>query len=85
MKISYTKCFLKKFKKLPVKIQNKFEDRIGLFSQNTTNPILRDHRLTGNLVDMRAFCITEDYRVIYKYTGKNEIKLMNIGNHSNVY
>jgi len=32
-----------------------------------------------------AFSITDDIRVIYKWTGKNEVCLLDIGGHLQVY
>ena len=85
MKIGYNKHFLKKFNRFPRKIQNKFKERIELFVNDSGNITLRDHPLRGDLKGKRAFRITGDIRVIYQYLKKDEIKLLNIGPHSEVY
>jgi len=85
MRIFFTDAFKKRFKKLNSKIQKQFEARIGLFIKDTANPLLRNHPLKGNLVGLRAFSISGDYRVIYKILGKESIKLIDIGTHNQIY
>lgn len=85
MKIFFTDRFKKRFNKLSQKVQKQFEERIGLFVENPTNPILKMHPLKGNLVGLRAFSITGDYRVIYRILDRESIKLIDIGTHAQVY
>lgn len=77
--------FKKKYKKLPVALQEKFKSQFRLFHENPKNPVLKDHPLKGSLLGCRAFSVTGDYRAVYKYIAKNAIKMINIGPHSQVY
>ncbi|MBU2524128.1 type II toxin-antitoxin system mRNA interferase toxin, RelE/StbE family [Patescibacteria group bacterium] len=85
MEVFFTKTFRKKFNKMPVKIQQKFEERIDIFIKNPIADELRVHSLKGNLVGYRAFSVTGDYRVIFKIIGPNKCRLIDIGTHNQVY
>ena len=58
MSIKTTKQFDKAFAVLPPKIKESARDRMKLFLKERKNPLLRDHRLTGNLEGKRAFSVT---------------------------
>ena len=87
MNIFYHKRFLKHYKKSisphPTLIK-KYEERIRIFFENSSNPILQDHSLTNDLEGYRAFSVTGDIRVIY-YIEKDTIHLYDIGTHNQVY
>lgn len=85
MKISFSERFKKRFQKLPRKIQNKFEEKLVIFMKNPAYPLLKAHPIKGNLVGHRAFSVTGDYRIIYKIIDHENIKLVNIGTHAQVY
>ena len=86
MKIRFHKAYLKAYRRLPRKIQLKAEKRIALFLENRSNPILKDHALTGNLINKRAFSVTGDYRIIYQeIAGEVVFVFLDIGTHSQVY
>ncbi len=56
-----------------------------IFLKEPLNPRLRTHKLTGKLEGFWAFSVTYDDRVIFKFLGKNEILLVDIGGHDEVY
>lgn len=85
MNILFSDRFKTRFEKLPLKIQDKFENRLGLFMKAPSHPLLKSHPLKGNLVGFRAFSVTGDYRVIYKIIENESVKLVNIGRHAQVY
>ena len=85
MNITFTDKFKKRFEKLPVKIQKKFEERVDVFVKDSFSPLLRIHPLKGNLIGLRAFSVTGDYRVVYRILDKDNIKLIDIGTHAQVY
>jgi addiction module RelE/StbE family toxin len=55
------------------------------FSQNPFNPRLRTHKLTGQLEGLWALSIDYDCRVIFQFIDKNEVLLIDIGGHDEVY
>ncbi len=61
------------------------ERRIGMFAENPSNPLLKNHPLTGAKKHLRAFSITGDIRIIYQPISENEVIFMDIGSHNQVY
>jgi addiction module RelE/StbE family toxin len=85
-----TKEFKKQLEKLVQSQPNrakKVAERIKLFKEDRTNPILRDHELSGNLEGKRSFSVAGDLRIIYKEEKENELTIyfITIGSHSQVY
>ncbi len=85
MKIIFTGQFKKGFNRIPKKIQQKFKERIDLFIQNPFHPLLKIHPLKGNMLGLRAFSVTGDYRVIYRIVSNDTVKLINIGTRAQIY
>jgi len=88
IRITWDKGFKRIYKK---KIQNneelkkRFWTAIKLFSKNPFSPQLRTHKLTGKLEGLWSFSITFDYRAIFKFLDEDEILLIDIGTHDEVY
>ena len=88
MIIQKNKNFKKAFKtriKNNSKLVKKAKERVSLFVKNPRNPILKDHQLTGDKKEFRAFWITGDIRIIYFLVSKNEVLFIDIGTHNQVY
>lgn len=66
-------------------LKKRFWDAIELFSKEPFSHRLRTHKLTGRLEGLWAFSISFDCRVIFKFLGKNEVLLIDIGEHDEVY
>lgn len=77
--------FKKDYRKQRSAIHDAFSTRLLLFLKNPANQLLRDHSLTGNLRGKRAFSISGDVRVVYRYIDKNTVILLRIGGHNQVY
>lgn len=87
MKVEFTHKFIKIYKKRfthRLSVGRSFEERVRLFEQNPTHPILENHFLSGTLKGCRAFSITGDIRVIY-YVKDETAYFINIGTHNQVY
>ena len=88
IKITWDQGFKRIYKK---KVKNndelkkKFGDAMDLFSKNLFNPRLRTHKLTGKLEGLWALSIDYDCRVIFQFIDKNEVLLIDIGGHDEVY
>lgn len=79
--------FLKNYKKriLPYRnLDKKFEERLNLFIHDSKNPKLKDHKLIGSLIGLRAFSLTGDIRVVYRVV-ERIVELYDIGSHNQVY
>ena len=80
----YHRNFKKQLQKLPVKTQDKFEDRIELFLKNQFHPLLNNHSLTGEYTGCRSINITGDIRAIF-FTKPDTVIFIDIGSHSELY
>ena len=85
MKIDYHKKFYKTFDKLPIKIQEKFYERLRIFSQNQFNTVLNNHALTGEYRGYRSIDITGDLRAIFELIEKDTSLFIMVDTHSNLY
>ena len=64
------------------------EKRLFTSSSDIKDPFnsrLRTHKLTGRLEGLWAFSVSFDCRVIFKFLGKTEILMIDIGGHDEVY
>ena len=84
MEIIFRKQFKKKFKKLPMKVQDRFHERLELFIKNKTHITLNNHFLNKPFADCRSINITGDYRAIFTEEN-NAIIFITIGTHAELY
>lgn len=88
IKATWDQGFKRSYKK---KIKNnqelkkRFWDAVELFSKEPFNSRLRTHKLTGKLKGLWAFSVAFDCRVIFKFLDKDEVLLIDIGGHDEVY
>lgn len=86
MRVEYTKNFKKQFKKIPPKTQKRFQERLDLFLQEPTHPLLKVHSLTAKYAGCMSMNITADVRLIFEVLDEKElISLIAIGSHSQLY
>lgn len=84
MEIVYHNNFKKKFKKLPGKVQKRFEERLEVFIKDKFNQILNNHAVERAFPNCRSINVTGDYRVIFQDQGDLVIFIA-IGTHSELY
>jgi mRNA-degrading endonuclease YafQ of YafQ-DinJ toxin-antitoxin module len=58
---------------------------VSWFRKNPGDTRLDNHDLKKKMFGQRAFSITDDIRIVYKWLGKNEVRFLAIGGHSKVY
>ncbi len=85
MIIQYALKFKKQYKKLPPKYQKQFDDRLGLFLVDPTNPQLHVHPLMGAYRGYWSMNISGDLRALYLKNGEEIIIFALIGTHSQLY
>jgi addiction module RelE/StbE family toxin len=85
MKIRYTPKFKKQYKKLSVKLQNQFDERLQLFVKDPTNPVLRTHPLKGSYAGYWSMNINGDLRALYLRKSDELVIFALIGTHSQLY
>lgn len=88
MPIRFDRQFSKKYDKAPAKIKKAFNQRLGIFLQNTLSLALNNHALTGEYSGCRSINITGDWRAIYveeEISGTKTIVFVAFGTHSQLY
>lgn len=85
MRIELHRNFLKDYRKLPKKIQEKFKERRNLFMENKFNPLLNNHSVKPTYPNWRSIDITGDYRALFEVKEESLIVFMKIGTHSELY
>ena len=65
--------------------KNKFWDALNLFVADPFNPLLKTHKLIGKLKGLWVFSCLYDCRIIFKFIKKEEVLLIDIGSHDEVY
>ena len=86
---SFEKSYIKFVNKRPV-LKNAIQKSILLLAEDALNPKLKTHKLSGNLYGMFACSCGYDCRIIFsivvnKSTKEEEILLLDLGTHDEVY
>jgi mRNA-degrading endonuclease YafQ of YafQ-DinJ toxin-antitoxin module len=85
MEIAFSSNFLRKAKKLSKKDKILLSERTDIFRNNSNNPRLKTHPLTGKLKGMLSFSLNYSKRVIFLYVEPNKVLFFDIGSHNEVY
>lgn len=85
MNVVFHRGFDKLARKLPVKIKQKMEKRLVLFSKDPLHPSLRNHALNTPYKGSYSVDITGDYRAIYHLVNDQTALFTHIGTHSQLY
>lgn len=90
MTIKGSSTFKKKIKALRKTNNNVFNGLIEIMyllelDLITEKELPRNHNLKFKMEGLKSFALNEDFRVIYKVIGNNEIKLYDLGTHDEVY
>jgi addiction module RelE/StbE family toxin len=86
---SFKRAFKTTIKRQP-DLKPKIEAKLRLLADDPYNPILRTHKLKGKLSGAWAFLIEYNCRIISNFepnseTKEEEINLIDIGTHDEVY
>ena len=85
MEIELSSHFLKRAKKLSENDQQKLSERTDWFRNNSQDPRLKIHPLTGKLKGLYSFSISYGKRVIYMIVKKDTALFIDVGSHDEVY
>jgi len=88
IKVSWDQGFKRIYRKKvknDAELKDKFWDTVEMFAKDPFHPRLRTHKLTGRLEGLWAFSVSFDCRVIFKFSSKTQILLIDIGGHDEVY
>jgi len=81
---SFEKSLKKYIKKHPEK-ETTIKEKLVRFTQEPYAPELRNHKLSGQLKDLRAIVVEFDCRIIFCMVDNETALLVDIGSHEEVY
>lgn len=88
MNIQYDPDFIKKLKKLDVRIKKSFKEATTTFSKDPYDSTLNNHKLEKGWKNYSSIDVTADYRAIYQEIKKGEeivAYFIAIGTHKELY
>ena len=84
MRVTASTRFLRRAKKLREPHATMLRAALRRFASDPGDPLLRVHKLKGDLRDYWAFSVDEDLRVLYRWEGES-VSLVNLGSHDEVF
>jgi addiction module RelE/StbE family toxin len=88
IKLVWYKSFIRAFKKTIRKnpeLKDKLQEALEIFVNDPWHPILDTHKLSGRLKSHHAFGLGYDFWVVFKFTDHEEVALISMGRHEEVY
>ena len=80
--VNYSSFFKRKYKQLSRRQKDDFKQAIELFVENPFHSSLKTHKLKGKLKGFWSFSINYSDRILFKFSEKGAVDLINIGDHS---
>ncbi len=80
MNLAYHPKFIRQYNKLHPDLKTEIKEKIALFKEDPTNPVLKNHKLKGKLKDFQSFSVNYSHRILYKIKD-NKVVLAQIGTH----
>ena len=84
MRLTASSRFLRKAKKLREPQASMLRAALRRFAVEPQDPLLRTHKLKGELDGYWAFSVDDDLRVLFRWVG-DEACLVNLGSRDEVY
>jgi mRNA-degrading endonuclease YafQ of YafQ-DinJ toxin-antitoxin module len=84
LRVTASSRFLHKAKRLREPRASLLRAALRRFAADPQDPLLRTHKLKGDLADYWAFSVDADLRVLFRWHG-DEVFLVNLGSHDEVY
>lgn len=84
MRVSVSNRFLGRAKKLKEPQASMLRAALRRFAADPQDPLLRTHKLKGDLADYWAFSVDDDLRVVFRWEGE-EAFLVIVGSHDEVH
>lgn len=66
-------------------LKHKIARALETFVDNPYHPSLRTHKLSGNLKGLWAFVVAYDCRIVFQFLDDQNVLLIDIGKHDEVY
>jgi len=84
MRVRASTRFLRRVKKLRQPQSTMLRAALRRFAADPRDPLLRTHKLKGELAGYWAFSVDDDLRVLFRWDGEIAF-LVNLGTHDEVY
>lgn len=84
LRLTASRRFLRKAKKLHEPQASMLRAALRRFAADPQDPLLRTHKLKGDLDAYWAFSVDDDLRVLFRWES-DEAFLVNLGSHDQVY
>ena len=84
MRVSASSHFLRRARKLKPPRDQLLRAALRRFEDDPQDPLLRTHKLKGDLADYWAFSVDDDLRVLFRWDGE-VCFLLGLGTHDEVY
>ncbi|CAN5792622.1 hypothetical protein BH20CHL8_BH20CHL8_11520 [soil metagenome] len=84
MKLAASSRFVRRAKKLRAPQADMLRAALRRFAADPKDPLLRVHKLKGELADYWSFSVDDDLRVLFRWDG-DRVFLVNLGSHDEVY
>lgn len=85
MQIFTTSQFDKLYKKLPIRIKTKAEQKDKIFQNDPYHPSLEAHKLHGRDSEHWAYSIDNQYRIKFMFLDDGGALYLKVGTHDKVY
>jgi mRNA-degrading endonuclease RelE of RelBE toxin-antitoxin system len=85
MEILYADEFVKQFKHLPKRIQQRAVKQEEIFKENPLHPSLNTEKLSPKSKQLWSIRIDRKYRIIFRFNSDQNVYFMAIGEHDWVY
>ena len=82
--IHFSTRFEKNRAKLPRKVREQLSERLRLFGEDPSHPLLKNHALGGEYEGRRSINVTGNYRAIY-YEENGSYFFLRVGTHPELY
>ena len=80
--------FKKAYKKVTAanpNLKSRITQSLVVFVDNPHHPSLRTHKLSGELKGLCAFVVAYDCRIVFQFLDDQNVLLIDIGKHDEVY
>lgn len=81
MIINYTFKFTRSLKKLSKEEASEFTKKVSIFELDHFHPLLKTHKLKGELKNYWSFSVSYSLRVLFIFENKDETTFIDIGTH----
>lgn len=80
--INFSSFFKRRYKQLTDRQKADFQHAIQIFSENPFHQKLKTHKLKGKWKSFWSFSINYSDRVLFTFSDKDVVDLINIGDHT---